>query len=339
MKIVQFMASEGWGGAEKVLVELSNDLAKHCDVTVILLRNTVYKSRFSKNIKIKELRSNPTKYNPLLALEIYFLLKKIQPEIVHTHADKATELIARANKLLNFKHIGTKHNVRKGSIFNKIPNISTVSSTVTDSIKYQSGRNISIIHNGIRPVALNNALAKKKNQPFTILAIGRLDKIKGFDTLIAQVKKLTFDFKLIIIGQGPEEISLNDQIEQARIENKIILHGYEENIPLMMKNCDLVVVSSLSEGFCKVIIEGLFYAPLLISTPVGIAIDILPEQMIVNQNRLGEKITEVYNDQERFNNLFIEVKKNKSEQFLMEKITANYIDLYKSVLLESSMRC
>ncbi len=329
MKIVQFMASEGWGGAEKVLVELSNQLARHCEVTVLLLRNTVYKNRFSPQVSIRELRANPTRYNPFLALEIYSVLKRERPDIVHTHAVKATELVAGVSKFLQFKHIGTKHNTRKGKIFNKLEFVTAVSSAVADSVKQDPQSHLSIIYNGIIPAP--ETPSQKKSETFTMLAIGRLDKVKGFDVLIKQVRKLTFDFHLKIIGAGPEKNNLEELIEQTGMTQKITLSGYQENIALIMKNSDLVIISSHSEGFSKVIIEGLFYAPVVIATPVGIATELFPAEILVDQDKLADKITEVYQAQNYFKEIFREIRQKKADLFLMDTIAADYLKLYDEI--------
>jgi glycosyltransferase involved in cell wall biosynthesis len=313
------------------LVELSNELAKYFDVTVLLLRDTVYKNRFSPNVQIRELRSNPTRYNPFLAKELYSVLRQEKPDIVHTHAVKATELVAGINRLLKFIHIGTKHNTRKGKIFNKIRFVTAVSSAVANSIKPHSGTSMSVIHNGIIPVTLESP--PKKLQSFTMIAIGRLDKIKGFDLLIRQAGLIPFDFQLLIIGQGPEKNSLQKLIEQTGMEKKIILTGYKENVPAMMKNSDMVIVCSHSEGFSKVIVESLFYAPVLISTPVGIATDLLPEPLLVQQNELAGKITEVYNNKEYYINIFKKLREDKSSEFLMSTVAKAYLQLYNHVVL------
>ncbi len=79
MKIVQFMASQGWGGAEKVFVELCNQLSKDHAVTAILLRDTVYRNRFTPDVSICTLQSNPTRRNPFLLYELLRALQKIKP--------------------------------------------------------------------------------------------------------------------------------------------------------------------------------------------------------------------------------------------------------------------
>ncbi len=48
-------------------------------------------------------------------------------DIVHTHGAKATQITYLLNKISPFIHIATKHNTRKGKIFNKVKNVISVS--------------------------------------------------------------------------------------------------------------------------------------------------------------------------------------------------------------------
>ncbi len=327
--IVQFMASEGWGGAENVFVMLANELAKKHDVTAILLRNTVYRHRFSEAVHIQTLRANPTRYNPLLSLELFFLLKKLQPDIVHTHAAKATELIRFLASFLKFNHVGTKHNSRKGRVFNTIPRVTAVSKIAAQSVEHKNNRSVRVIANGIEPVCLPTI---EKDQPFTLLAIGRLDKIKGFEVLIEQLQNISFDFRLYIVGEGPEQENLQTAIDKSGASQRIVLTGLREDIPQLMKKSHLVVISSESEGFGLVLIESLFYADCVISTPVGESVAILPEIFLAPQEKLGEKIEEVHANYQHFITEFDRIKRSKGKLYLLPEISRCYVDLYRKII-------
>ena len=53
------------------------------------------------------------------------------------------------------------------------------------------------------------------NKPRTVLAIGRLHKNKGFDTLLHAIKSLP-ELKLVLAGSGPEERSIKAHGHRAR---------------------------------------------------------------------------------------------------------------------------
>jgi glycosyltransferase involved in cell wall biosynthesis len=329
MKIVQFMASEGWGGAESVFVDLSNELARSYYVIAFLLRGTEYTGRFSAAVHQVVLQSNPTRYNPFLLYEIYSRLKDIKPDIVHTHAVKGTELVCSVNRFLQVPHLGTKHNVRKGKIFNTLNWVTAVSEASRKTIHPLQHARIDVIYNGITPV---NVERVDKDKVFTIVAVGRLDKVKGFDILIHQLRNLDFDFRVLIAGEGPERSNLEETIQEMGMQGKVQLTGFQEDIAQLMKASHAVVVSSHTEGFSKVLVEGLFYADVVISTPVGIAVDVLPTMFLTEQGRLGEKIAQLYRNYDQFVSEFRKITESRQKDFLFPGIMEKYTSLYREII-------
>ena len=65
------------------------------------------------------------------------------------------------------------------------------------------------------------------------------------------------DLQLSIIGSGEKYNELNNYIEQNNLKNKVFLLGYRENPYKYVKNSDLFVCSSISEGFSLVIGEAM----------------------------------------------------------------------------------
>ena len=334
MKIVQFMASQAYGGAEKVFVELANALAEQHSVTALLLRHTSYKHRFSAAVRLAELKSNPTSHNPFLHLEIYSVLRGLAPDLIHTHAAKASELIAKVNRLLHLPHLATKHNDRRGRIFNSLAWVSTVSAKAKTSVRPKKGAQVRVIYNG---VVAEPVLAGRKDAVFTILAVGRLDQIKGFDVLIRQVGELTFPFRLLIVGEGPEKERLTAQIQKAGLTGKIELLGFRDDIAQLMADAHLVVVSSHQEGGPKVMIEALFYADLLIATPVGAVVEVLPAQFQAEQQQLGRKLTEVWQNYPAYVEQFQQLRREKKDLFAFAGIVDQYVSLYQEIRHSKSL--
>jgi glycosyltransferase involved in cell wall biosynthesis len=329
MKIVQFMASEKWGGAEKVFVDISNELSKRHHVVAIVLRGTEYCNRFSQHVEIRKLSSNSTTHNPFLVFELLKMLKRIAPDIVHTHAVKATLLIHRVNYFTNLYHIATKHNARKGKIFNHLKFVSAVSQEGRQSIQAKNGSVVKVINNGLIPRPATGSL---DTTLFRLLAVGRLDAIKGFDILIEQLQSLSFPFLLTIAGEGPERVTLHKKINALGMQDRVVLLGFCEDIPSLMKQSHVVVIASHSEGFPQVMVESLFYGNVLISTPVGGVVEVLSPLFLAEQDRLGQKIEDVYAEYDSFLAHFSTLKKKKTADFHLQKICEDYLAFYEETL-------
>jgi glycosyltransferase involved in cell wall biosynthesis len=331
LKILQFMASDQYGGAEKVCIDLSNELSKtHC-VTALVLRKTEFVERFLSDVKIVELQSNPTRNNPLLFLEIYKIIKAIEPDIVHTHGGKAAILMRRLRYFLSLNHLATKHNGRKGRVFNTLPYVSVVSQDAMDSIKSKRKQQIRRIYNGIDPRPQKKIL---NHNVFKIAAVGRLDKIKGFDILIKQLASLSFPYQLIIAGEGDERSHLERRIAKLQLHDRVQLVGFYDDIPRIMANSHLVVTASHSEGFPQVMVEALFYGNVYVSTRVGGAVEVLPPLFLTEQTDLGMKIRDVYKNYAHYSSQFERLKKKEADRFLLSRITAEYEAFYYEIVNE-----
>ena len=328
MKIVQFTASSGYGGMEKSFVDLSNALADDHNVTVVLLPGCDFRNRLSSKVTLVELVSNPTKYNPFLYYELYEKLRDISPDIVHTHGAKGTSVVHRISRFLQCKHLGTKHNDRKGRVFNSLKWVTAVSDKVKKSVSVMPGAVIQVVYNGLVEEEVQEV---EKNAIFTILAVGRLDKVKGFDILIEQVQKLDFPYRLVVVGEGPEKEALVELITKQQLQDSVFLTGFSDDIAQMMHNSDTVVISSHREGFSNILVEALFYAPILLATPVGAVVEILPEQFQATQSGLGDKIADLYRNYDDYTNRFNLLRREKKSMFRQSNITEQYEMMYRKM--------
>lgn len=327
MNICYFTCSRKYGGLEKVTVDISNSISLYNSVIVLVPNGCEYKDKFFKDITLVEYKSLDRRLNPFLYLEVYFILKKYKIDLVHTHASKATQIFYYLNKFMKLVHIATKHNARKGKIFNKIKYVTAVSNDAAKSIKND---NVKIIYNGIQPLELEDN--KQKNEIFTITAIGRLDKIKGFDILIKEFSKIKNNAILQIVGEGDEYNNLISMIKELSLESRVKLLGFRKDIPVIINNSDLIIMSSLSEGFSIVMIESLFYAKLFISTKVSGCKDILTSKLLIEDFNIALKIDELINNYEEYKGEFFKIKNKYKNKFTLENISKEYFEYYSNIL-------
>jgi len=325
MRVVQFLASKGRGGLENVFVTLCNELSKTTEIDVIVFHKSAVIEKFDRNIRVHLLYANPSRFNPLLYIELFVLMQKLQPDVMHTHSAKATQIFYLLNKILHFRHVATKHNSRKGNIFNKLHNVIAVSEGVSHSI---SSDTVKVIYNGMEPVKL---LPPSKDKVFTILAVGRLDKIKGFDILIQECVKLDVTYRLHIIGEGEQKALLESLVRKLKLDDKVSLLGFREDIPQLMRNADVAVVSSHSEGFSLVMIEALFYANLFISTKVSGATEILDDKFLIDDFNIATKINHIYLNYEEYQKEFSQLQNKLRNRFLLEHVVDKHIAYYNSM--------
>jgi len=107
-----------------------------------------------------------------------------------------------------------------------------------------------------------------------IISIGRLTKQKNFKFLITnfdELYKRYNDLKLVIIGDGEEKDSLINLINKLKLEKKIKILGYKENIYKYLKESNYFISTSDWEGSSLAMIDAAFIGlPILCSDcPTG----------------------------------------------------------------------
>lgn len=116
-----------------------------------------------------------------------------------------------------------------------------------------------------------------KNQ-LNFISVGRLDYSKNYLMLLNVSKHLIDDgykFKVYIVGDGEENVTLQKAIINLKMEKHFILLGRKDNPYPYVKNSDLFLLSSRYEGLPTVIIEALILHIPCISTEVAGIYEIL----------------------------------------------------------------
>jgi len=91
------------------------------------------------------------------------------------------------------------------------------------------------------------------------LSIGRFTKQKNFLFLIKEFYKFSLennDYHLVIIGDGEDKKLIQKFVKEKKIENRVHLFGYTDNVYYYMKKANAFILSSLWEDPGFVIIES-----------------------------------------------------------------------------------
>ena len=309
-------------------MDLSNALARSCDVTALVVPGTEYLHRFSADVAIVETARAGSRRNPLMIAAVARAIRKVGPDVVHSHAAKAAEMVWWARFTAPAPHVATKHNTRKGRIFERVPEVVCVSESVRATLRRSEGT--TVIYNGI-PVAPVSG-SPEKPAVFTIVAVGRLHEHKGFDLLLRDAAKLDFPFRLLIAGDGPERGALEALIRRLELGGRVELLGHRDDVPELLARAHVQVVSSRTEGFGLVVAEGVHYADVVVSTPVGIAPEVLPPALLIDDMRIAGKLAEVHAGYEGARSLFDRVRAEWADALRIEVTAERHLQLYRELL-------
>ena len=321
MKVVHLVLSEDFAGIEQHVDELLSNLK---DLSITLICSKSIASHFNQNISIHEI-DNMGRRSLFKKYKLKRLLKTINPDIVHTHGSKTASIISSINKGL-FKHVATVHGVKKNkSVYESADYVIGVSDHVLDGIKTKS----KVITNWWFPEL--KKLSSKQNK--YALAVGRLEKVKGFDLLISSW--VNIETNLIIVGSGKEKKNLLKLIDKYNLDKKIkIIDGVNRSqLEDIYSDASMLIVSSRNEGGPRVALEALYLEIPVLSTNVGHMNKIFPEELLAqrdNQLSLQELLEEYVDNIELLNQSAI--FKYIEEEFSVKAKVSEINEVYKSLL-------
>ena len=209
----------------------------------------------------------------------------------------------------------------------------------SEAIKVDTSSNATVIGNPYDEGTFKLLNSRPRNK--SIVFLGRLVSDKGADILLRAFANLAnSDWKLTIIGDGPEESYLRDMCIKLNISSAVtftgILKGHALSVEL--NSHEIMVVPSLwNEPFGVVALEGIACGCALLVSDGGGLPDAVGEAGILfkrgNQNDLTDKLQTLVNDP----NLRLSLRSNAPIHLARHKI--NVVgDIYLSVLMESIAR-
>lgn len=326
MRILQTLQWVKFAGTEKVCVDLCNKMSKEHEV--YLLTNKKDLPCIENSVILIEFDFYVSRYNLLYLSKLAKLLQKVRPDIIHCHNTKVIEMTHYAQFFFKKKIpiIATKHDLTKKKKYN----LADLSVGILSNALEILPKNSIIIENGMRYI---EPKPKPKIEKFHIISSGRLAYDKGHQNLLKALTYVDFDFQLDIFGEGSYKNELVSLVEELDLKKKVRFCGFAENIQDYLASCDLQVIPSLIEPYGLVTIDGIYYAPLLISSKTGVAAEILPQELLfMNEpNALGAKLCDIYQNYEDYIEKFAHVQA-KRDIFSIQKVMNKYIEAYKMLI-------
>lgn len=294
MKKVLFLIHDlGQGGAEKVLVNLVNNMdTNKFDITVMTLFDEGVNRQFLKpHITYKSCfkRAIPgnSHYMKLLSPKsLYKWLIKDDYDIVVSYLEgPSARIVAGAPK--DIKVASWIHSTMNKQSFSRafrnvnearfcyrrVDNMVFVSKGVMEAFqKYCQTDSNALLYNTVESELI---IEKSKDDIFDfhknsdvikMIAVGTLKSGKGYERLLNISKRLKDDNVnacLYILGSGPLQNEIESFIRDNNLHNNVKLLGYQTNPYKYVAKCDLFVCASHAEGFSTAATEAL-----IVGTPV-----------------------------------------------------------------------
>ena len=302
MRVCHVAMGDLWAGAEVQLLSLMRYLARlpGFECSVIL---------FNEGRLAEELRKLPVSltviseqtFSPMgIAYRLAKALRKIRPDVIHTHKYKDSFIGTLVARSLGIPYVvRVVHGLPEP--FMGLRNAKMVAYTAADRLMtgwfvdrvvavssdiekvligmYGSNR-VSCIHNGIdleavRVTTSREAFRRKWHIPedaVVIGTVGRLVPVKGHAILLDATRILQASIgnvALVLVGDGPLRKDLEANAKRLGLEKSVIFAGQQDQSYDFMNMMDVFVLPSLHEGIPMVVLEALALQRPVVATRVG----------------------------------------------------------------------
>ncbi len=371
MKKVLFLIQDlGHGGAEKVLVNLVNNMDKSkYEVHVKTLFDTgVNRQYLRDDVKyipgLKwQFKGNSHLFKHIPASWLYKFFVKEKYDIIVAYlegtatrilsgcTDKDTKHVAWFHTTLNtlkkgffgFKTI--KDAIEAYESFNKVVYVSQAVGDNFECVFNHKFNNGMVLYNTNETAKI---VEKSKEiiddlifdkDTVNICSVGKVIHNKGFDRLVRIHKRLIEEghkHHIYILGLGEDKDKLKKYLDDNNLTDTFTFLGYRDNPYKYVAACDLYVCSSRREGFSTAVTESLIVGTPVVSTCCSGAYELLgynDEYGIVTENSeegIYEGLKRMLDDKELREN-YARQALIRGQKFSTEKTVAAVEEMFESL--------
>ncbi len=139
-----------------------------------------------------------------------------------------------------------------------------------------------------------------------LITTSRLVEKNAAGDIIESLLYLPEDVTLVIAGEGPLEKILKEKVERLQLEERVRFLGYiaHAELPNYLRNADIFIRPSLSEGLGISFIEAMAAGLPVIATPVGGIVDFIKDGEtglfceVHNPKSIAQKVEKLIKDKE-----------------------------------------
>lgn len=279
MTILHIIFSFDLGGAETILIDIANRQTLNNSVYVYIINNKYNKDllgKFNDDVKVHLFNRKVGSKNIFKIFEINSKVLILNPDIIHCHD---SNIICLMFFNYFYKTILTVHGIDLTLVgIKKYKRVIAISSAVKDNLSRNEISKVTVVYNGIDISSIQPKIEQQYHKPFRMVQVSRLDHlIKGQHILLAALQQLIIkyeitDFHIDFIGEGNSLSFLQELVVKYNLENKVSFLGLKNRsyIYSHLKEYDLLIQPSISEGFGLTVVEGMVAKlPVLVSSNNG----------------------------------------------------------------------
>ncbi len=368
MKVLHLISGGDTGGAKTHIISLLKGLNKLIDANVIcFLEDTFYEDAKAAGINIKVFKQK-SRSDMSVVGRLVDEIEKDNYDIIHCHGARANFIAMFLKRKVKRPLITTIHsdykldfkdNIYKKFVFTTLNTIAlkifdyyiAISDTFKEMLVERGFKKdeIFVAYNGIDldvppEFQSKDEFLKTYNIDYRdkiiVGIVARLDLVKDHETFIKAaniVLKTNKEIIFLIAGDGNDERRLKDIVKEFKIQDNVHFLGFVKKPYSFFNAIDVNVLTSVSESFPYVILEGARMKKTVISTKVGGVSKLIKDDYngylipIGDENALAEKIKSLYNNREKIRTMGENLYQDVANNFSSDSMAEQHVKIYKEI--------
>lgn len=301
MKILQLISGGEKGGSKTHVLSLVKELQKHRQITLAcLMEGEFYQQAREMGLDVRTLLQKK-RYQLSPVREIGRLFKDEGYHLLHCHGPRANFYGALVKKFYKIPTVTTihsdylqdfRHNFYKQQVYatfnalalNTFDGYFAVSETFKEMLLSRGfpREKITVIYNGLDfnrklPAESKEEFLEKFRLPIPAQAkvvgiLARLHPLKGHEIFLGGARRILADApetQFIIAGHGEEKGKLLALRDRLGLRERVHFTGQISDVPSFFQAIDINVLTSYTESFPYVLLEGALFKKPIVSSAVG----------------------------------------------------------------------
>src|SRR5262245_60129259 len=290
------------------------------------------------------------------AWNLFRAFQRSRPDIVHCHNKAATSRAAGAARLTGARAIiSTRHGIGPSPFRLRTELKFWITAavlcdrvvTVCDAARHNMAAAVRLVAHKVVTIPNGASPARDGSEPiaakrgFTVVSVGRLTRVKGFDTLlraVAAARASVPDLSVWIVGGGSEAAALRQLCSDLELGSVVQFCGERREVGNWLRAADVFVLSSTSEGLPISMLEAMAAGLPAIVTEVGA----LPELVELSGaghtvpagsvDGLARAIVDFASRRQQLAALGERASRCYRARFTPDRMAADYLTLYQTCL-------
>ncbi|MFJ7848248.1 glycosyltransferase family 4 protein [Peribacillus sp. NPDC097224] len=362
MKILHLNAGNETGGGMFHILSLLNQLNKEECLLGVFEEGELYRQAVASGIQTEIFRQR-SKFDLTILKPLRNFIRLHHIDIIHTHGPRANIYGVLLKRLVKCPWVLTVHSSPaydflgmglKGKLYTSLHLLSlkqadhllAISNEFKDELTGQgiSPTRITKIMNGINfeqniDEPYQRAKFGLEADDFVMIMTARLEPVKGHEFALEAVADMVSDFphiRLLIVGDGRRRRALEQVVLDKGLSDHVFFLGYRDDMERLYPLADMTLLTSISESFPLVLLEGARAGLPALTSDVGGVKELIPDRehgwitQVGNVQEITESIREaiILKKDGKLTKIGTNLQKFAKNNFPIEILAKNIYNIY-----------